>query len=65
MSEYDDVDAMIERMAREEQDEINRKHGQQLLDIFAARNNQGAEPFLEAMNQAHQAKASEAEADKE
>jgi hypothetical protein len=65
MSEYDATDAMIERMAREAQDGIDKAHGQQILDMMAARNNQGVHPLLEAINQAHRAQASEAEAEKE
>ena len=65
MSEYDAFDAMIERMAREEQDDLDRAHGQQILDMMAARNNQGVHPLLEAINRAYQAKASEADAEKE
>ena len=59
MSEYDALDAMVERMAREEQEELDRAHGQQLLDIMADRRNAAA-PLLEAINRAHQAEASEA-----
>jgi len=62
MNDYDAIDAMIERMAREEQAEIEKAHGQQILGLMAARNNQGVHPLLEAINRAHQAKA---EADKE
>ena len=32
-----DVDAMIERMAREEQDDLEREHGRQILDLMTAR----------------------------
>ena len=52
---------MVERMAREEQDDLDRQHGQFILDVMAAKTNQGADPLLEAINRAHQAKA---EADK-
>ena len=62
MNEYDALDAMVERMAREEQEDLDRAHGQQILDMMAARNNQGVHPLLEAINRAHQAKA---EADKQ
>ena len=65
MSEHDAIDAIPERTAREEQEDLERKHGEQILDMLDARNSQGAEPFLEALNQAHQAKASEAETDKQ
>ena len=60
MSEYDALDAMVERMAREEQDDIDRQHGQFILDVTAARNNQSVDTLLEAINHAHRAKASEA-----
>ena len=62
MSEYDALDAMVERMAREEQDDLDQQHGRFILDAMADRNNQGADPLLEAINRAHQAKA---EADKQ
>ena len=63
MSEYDAIDAMIERMAREEQDDLDRKHGQFLLDVMDARMQQGSgeHPALEVLRRAHEAKA---EADK-
>jgi hypothetical protein len=57
---YDALDA---RMAREKQDDINRKHGQFLLavaDDARERWERGEDPFLEALLRAHQAKASEA-----
>ena len=57
MSEYDAIDRYVAKLAREEQEDLDRKHGEQILDILHARNSQGAEPFLEALNQAHQAKA--------
>ena len=50
-------DAIPERTAREEQEDIERKHGEQILAMFSARNDQGVHPLLEAINQAHQAKA--------
>jgi hypothetical protein len=64
VSEYGAIDAMIDRMAREEQDDIDRNQGQFLLDVMAAeehRKQAGEHPILEAMNRAHQAKV---EADK-
>ena len=64
MNEYDAIDAMIERAAREEQEEIDRQHGKFLLDVMDARMQQGSgeHPALEVLRQAHQAKA---EADKQ
>ena len=64
MNEGDAIDAMIERMAREEQDDIDRKQGQFILDVVAAedRRKQAGNPLIEAINRAHQAKA---EADKQ
>jgi hypothetical protein len=62
VSEYDALDAMVERMAREEQDDLDQQHGQHILDVMAAKTNQGVDPLLEAINRAHQAKA---EADKQ
>jgi len=63
MSEGDAVDRMLERMAREEQDDIDRQAGQRILDIMAdasKRREQGEDPLFETLRQAHQAKASEA-----
>ena len=65
MSEGEAIDAIdryLERLAREEQAEIDKAHGQQILDMIAASNNQGVHPLLEAINRAHLAKI---EADKE
>jgi len=64
MNEGDAIDAMIERMAREEQDDIDRKQGQFILDVVAAedRRKQAGNSFIEAINRAHQAKT---EADKQ
>ena len=56
-----ELDAMIERAAREEQEELDRAHGQQILEIAAAKE-RGEDPLLEVLNRAHRAKA---EADKE
>jgi hypothetical protein len=55
----DAIDAMIERAAREEQDDLDRAHGQHILDATAARGRQGSgeEPLVEVLNRAHQAKA--------
>ena len=67
MSEYDAIDAMIERAAIEEQEELNRLHGQFLLDVADARMQQGSgeHPALEILRRAHEAKVSEAETDKQ
>jgi len=64
MNEGDAIDAMIERMAREEQDDTNRKQGQFLLDAMDAedRRKQAGNPLIEAINRVHKAKA---EADKQ
>ena len=61
MNEYDARDAMIERAAREEQEELDRKHGQFLLDVADARMQQGSaeDPALELLRRAHQARAQE------
>ena len=56
MNEYDAIDAMIERASREEQEDINRKQGQQILDLMAAKE-RGEDPLLEALNRAHRARA--------
>ena len=62
MSE-DAIDRMIERAAREEQDDIDRKQGQFILDAMDAedRRKQAGNPLIEAINRAHQAKAEEAD----
>ena len=59
MNEYDAIDAMIERAAREEQEEIDRQHGKFLLDVMDARMQQGSaeDPALEALRRAHQEEA--------
>jgi hypothetical protein len=53
----DAIDAIPERTAREEQDDIDRMQGQQILDMLDARNNQGVDPLFEILNRAHQAMA--------
>ena len=65
MSEYDAIDAMASRLAREEQDDIDRAAGQFILDAAAdARERQGraGDALLEALQRAHQAQV---EADKQ
>lgn len=65
MSEYDAIGAMTERERAEKlQAELDRKHGQFLLDVADARMHQGSEehPALEVLRRAHQ---EQAEADKE
>jgi hypothetical protein len=61
MSEHDAIDAMIERAAREEQEELDRQHGQHLLDIAADedRRKRAGNPLLESIRQAFEAKAQE------
>ena len=61
MSESD-IDAMIERMAREEQEDLDRAQGQFILDVLSAerRQEQGRE-FLEMLHRAHQAEVEKAE----
>jgi hypothetical protein len=57
MREEDARDANLERVAREEQEELDRAHGQYLLDIAAAASERrGNDPLLELLEQAHQAK---------
>jgi hypothetical protein len=50
-----------EGQAREEQEALDRAHGQQILDV-ATTKERGEDPLLEALNRAHRAKA---EADKQ
>jgi hypothetical protein len=52
----DAIDRMVERMAREEEDDINRKQGEFILNITAARS-QHADPLTDALRRAYQAKA--------
>jgi hypothetical protein len=61
VNEYDAIDAMIERAAREEQEELERAHGQSILDAVAAKERR-EDPLLEVLSRSYQAKA---EADKE
>ena len=66
MNEYDAIDAMIERMAREEQDDINRKQAETLLGMFEANaRRRQDDPVLKFANEVlrrAQAEASEAAA---
>jgi len=55
-------DAMIERDALGEQAELDRAHGQHILDVTDYAKERQEDPLLEALNRAHQAKA---EAEKE
>ena len=59
MNEYDAIDSMIERAAREEQEELDRKHGQFLLDVADSRMRQGGDehPALEVLRRAHREQA--------
>jgi hypothetical protein len=63
VNEYDAIDAKLryERAAREEQEELDRRHGQFLLDVMAARMQQGSgeDPALVVLRRAHQSKAEE------
>jgi hypothetical protein len=57
MREEDALDAKLERVAREEQEELDRAHGQHLLDIeAAATERRGKDPLLELLQKAHQTK---------
>ena len=55
----DALDAMIERIAREEQDDLDRAHGQHILDLTSAKGQQdnAEDLILEILRQAHQAQA--------
>jgi hypothetical protein len=63
----DAIDRMIQRAAREEQEEIDRSHGEHLLEVtdYARRSQRQDEGLVEILNRAHQAKASEAETDQQ
>jgi len=56
------IDRYVAKLAREEQVDVERQHGTEILDMLTARNTQGVDPLLKALNQAHQAKI---EADKQ
>jgi hypothetical protein len=58
MSEGDAIDAMIERAAREEQDAIDRAHGQHIIEMMADRRN-AEDPLMDALRRAYEAKAEE------
>jgi hypothetical protein len=66
MREEDALDAMIERMAREEQDDINRKQAETLLGMFEEETRRRQDdPVLKFANEVlrrAQAEASEASA---
>jgi hypothetical protein len=57
MSEYDAIDAMIERAAREEQEKIDRERGQHILDLWAARRTSAEDSLADLLRRAHQSKA--------
>jgi hypothetical protein len=61
----DELDAIFERMAREEQDDADRQHGQFLLDVAAAqadrRQGRAEDPLLELLRRAQQAEVEKAE----
>jgi hypothetical protein len=54
-------DRYVAKLTREEQEDIKRKQGEAILGMFEeeAKHRQGADPVLEALNQAHRAKAEE------
>jgi hypothetical protein len=56
MREEDALDAMIESAAREEQENLERAHGQHILDAVEAstRAAQKSHPLLEAIARAYQ-----------
>jgi hypothetical protein len=60
VNEYDAIVAMIERAAREEQDDLDQQHGRFILDALGdtkERHERGEDHLLEAIRRAHQAKA--------
>ena len=61
MREYDAVDAMIERAARQEQDDIDRQSGEFLLAVMDATKEAGSAALLEILDRAHQAAYEKAE----
>jgi len=62
---FDALDAMIERAARQEQDDLDRQSGQFLLDVMDATKEAGSAALFEILDRAHKAAMeAEAEADK-
>jgi len=55
------IDRYVAKLAREEEEDIKRKHGTEIHDLLTARNPQGTDPLLEAIEEAHRAKAQEAD----
>jgi hypothetical protein len=55
----DDLEAMIERVAREEQDDADEKHGQHILAAVeaSAKAAEKPHPLVEAIARAYRAKA--------
>ena len=64
MSEDAAIDAMVERMAREEQDDVDRRHGQQILDMAASGNQERDKELFEMFNEAWRSEAEAEQADK-
>jgi hypothetical protein len=54
---------MIERAAREEQQEIDRAHGEHLLHVtdYSKERQRSSNPLIEILNRAYEAKADEEE----
>jgi uncharacterized protein (UPF0335 family) len=61
MSEDAQTDAMLERMARVEQEKLDHDHGQHILDLAGTARGRGSAKDLltDALRRAHQAKAGE------
>jgi hypothetical protein len=53
----DAIDAMTERTAREEQEDLDRTHGQHILEVTDYSKERQEDPLLEALNRAHRARA--------
>jgi hypothetical protein len=64
MSEYDALDAMVERIAREEDDDIALAHGEHILHMWKEGQRHREEQtrsLLDTIGRAHEAKAQESD----
>jgi len=53
--EYDAIDSLLGRIAREEEDDIARESGQFLLSVVNATKEQGSAALLQLLDRAHKA----------
>jgi hypothetical protein len=62
VSEYDALDAMVERMAREEQDDIERNQGEAILEMLTAGRQERDKELSKLFNEAWRASLASAPA---